>query len=213
MAKKSSPAKKQPTAKAMTQPKRATKRAPVKKPVKKKATTPAAKASLAKKSAPKPAATRKPPTKSTIKLATVKMPKKSLAAQPADGYLATLNDWRQTAVATVRRIAGCKRSQQPAAKTAARKASAKVAAEAVSEPHGPLAWIKSHAKPASGLWHRMPGPRKLFKDTGAKLRHVNLASLTSAGKKELQELVHLAGKLSEISALPSRPAKGRAKRK
>jgi hypothetical protein len=213
MAKKTSPAKKQPAAIAVTPPKRSAKSTPAKKPVKKKAIASAVKASPAKKSASKPAA-KNSATKSTIKLATVKMPKKSRAAQPADGYLATLNDWRQSAVATVRRIAVRKRSQQPAAKTAARKAPAKATAtQAVNESHGPLAWIKSHAQPASGLWHRVPDPRKLLQDTGAKLRHVNLASLTSAGKKELQELVHLAGKLSEISASPSRPAKGRAKRK
>jgi hypothetical protein len=53
----------------------------------------------------------------------------------------------------------------------------------------------------------------LLEETGAKLRQVKLSSLKDAGKKELQELMHLAARLREISHAPARPASGKPKRK
>lgn len=170
-AKKPAPPKRASKSIAGTKAKAVSKAAPKKKPVKKAATSTTNTAPAKKKSTAKIAVVKMPAAKTTVK-------KSKTKKAASEGYLATLNHWRQSAVAGVRTIV-----QKPAATT-------------------------------RGLWQHVPAPRKLLHEAGAKLRHVNLANLKDVGKKELQELVHLAARLSEISRSPSEIAKSRgAKRK
>jgi hypothetical protein len=73
--------------------------------------------------------------------------------------------------------------------------------------------VQKPAATTRGLWQQVPAPRKLLQEAGAKLWQVKLSRLKDAGKRELQELMHLAARLREISHAPARPASSRAKRK
>jgi hypothetical protein len=199
---------KKPAAKKPTPQKSASQQAPPKKTPDKKTSakkTPATKRPTSKrKETPMNLTKKKPATKRTAKLATVKMPPPD---KSVEGYLATLNDWRRDAVASLRTMI----------QKAAPKASENVKwSQPVYEHHGPFAWIKAHAKHVNlGFWRgvELPDPRKLLRGTGNKMRHIKLGSLKDAGKKELQELVRIAAKLNEIKGNPTRPAKGKAKHK
>jgi hypothetical protein len=179
----------------------AKKASPAKKPVKKSAPP--------KRAAAKPAPANRKPTKKkpTLKKATAPAGKTSPAKQ-----------------STAKPAA----SKKPTAKKPATKPFAKKSKPAKLAAAGYLAalnrWRQSAVagvrtivqKPAAttrGLWHQVPAPRKLLQETGAKLRQVKLSRLKDAGKRELQELMHLAARLREISHAPARPASGRTKRK
>ncbi len=128
-------------------------------------------------------------------------------AQNVDSYLSTLNGWRKECVANLRKMI----------RKAAPEASEKVKwSQPVYEHHGPLAWIKAHARHVNlGFWRgvELPDPRKLLSGTGQKMRHIKLSSLKEAGKKELHELVRVAAKLNELKGRPARSAKTKAKHK
>ncbi len=223
-AEKSKPTNKDEKTPAKKTPKKTVKKSTAKKSApkkteKKSATTPPAKTKPAKHKPAKKAATKrkgssmknaktKPAVRSkpkkTARLATVKMPP---AEKSVEGYLSTLNGWRQDAVATLRTMI----------RKAAPAASEKVqGSQPVYEHHGPFAWIKAHTKHVKlGFWRgvELPDPRKLLQGTGEKMRHIKLSSLKDAGKKELQELVRIAARLNEIKGNPTRAAKGKAKHK
>jgi hypothetical protein len=113
------------------------------------------------------------------------------AAVATEGYLATLNDWRQDAVARLRRMI-----QRPAPQSAETPAES----PAAEESHGPLNWIKTRAKGVNLRFLRsveLPNPRKVLVGARGTVRQINFGRLKDAGKKELEELARLVSKLNE----------------
>jgi hypothetical protein len=67
--------------------------------------------------------------------------------------------------------------------------------------------IRTAAPRASRKVKWLTDPRQLLQGTGRRIRHINLRRLKEAGKHELQELVRLATRLSEVKRSPTRRAK------
>ncbi|HEX5590087.1 MAG TPA: DUF1801 domain-containing protein [Candidatus Limnocylindrales bacterium] len=121
-----------------------------------------------------------------------------MAEKTIDGYIASLSDWRGTAVRQLHEAIGA----------AAPDATAAIKwAQPVYSSNGPFAYIKAFPRSVNvGFWRgaELPDPDGLLEGDGDRMRHVTLRSLEAVDAAAIDAFAREAVRLNRERGDPTR---------